>query len=69
MWGKTLTLDQIQKRGWSLVNRCYLCQMDEESINHILLHCVKTKGFMGDVLCFFWVVLGTSPLVRGTLLG
>ena len=41
----------------------------EESINHILLHCVKTKGFMGDVLCFFWVVLGTSPLVRGTLLG
>ena len=40
-WGKVLTLDQLQKRGWSLVNRCCLCLAHEESIDHILLHCGK----------------------------
>ncbi|RVW81803.1 hypothetical protein CK203_051612 [Vitis vinifera] len=24
--GKGLTLDQLQRRGWALANRCYLCQ-------------------------------------------
>ena len=42
-WGKVLTLDQIQKRGWVLANRCFLCQAHEESINHLLLHCEKTR--------------------------
>ena len=42
-WGKAITLDELQKRGWPLANRCYLCQMHEESIDHILLHCAKTR--------------------------
>ena len=42
-WGKALTLDQLQKRGWPLANRCYLCQLHEELIDHILLHCAKTR--------------------------
>ena len=42
-WGKALTLDQLQKRGWALANRCYLCQRNEESIDHILLHCEKAR--------------------------
>ena len=42
-WGKALTLDQIQKRGWLLVNRCYLGQMHGESIDHILLHCANAR--------------------------
>ena len=41
-WGKVLTLDQFQRRGWSLANHCFLCS-HEESINHILLHCDKVK--------------------------
>lgn len=24
-WSKVLTLDQVKKRGWALVNRCYFC--------------------------------------------
>ena len=24
-WGKILTLDRLQKRGWALANRCFLC--------------------------------------------
>ena len=38
-WGKTLTLDLVQKRGWSLANRCFMCLENEETINHLLLHC------------------------------
>ena len=38
-WGKTLTLDLVQKRGWSLANRCFMCLGNEETIDHLLLHC------------------------------
>ena len=37
-WGKILTLDKLQRRGWHLPNRCYLYGRDEESAHHILLH-------------------------------
>ena len=42
-WGKTLTLDQFQRREWSLANHCFLCLSHEESIDHILLHCDKAR--------------------------
>ena len=28
-WGKTLTLDQLQKKWWPLVNKGYVCQMNQ----------------------------------------
>ena len=37
-WGKILTLDELQRRGWHLPNRCFLYGRDEESAHHILLH-------------------------------
>ena len=42
-WRRVLTLDRLQKRGWALANRCFMCQMFEESIDHLLLHCEKTR--------------------------
>ena len=41
-WGKALTLDEVQMRGFSLANRCFLCHSEEEIVDHILLHCAKT---------------------------
>ena len=38
-WGKVLTLDQLKRRGITLVNRCFLCQEKEETIDHFLVHC------------------------------
>ena len=35
-WGKILTLDKLQRKGWHLPNCCYLCGCDEESAYHIL---------------------------------
>ncbi|KAL6350788.1 hypothetical protein AAG906_031374 [Vitis piasezkii] len=31
-WGKILTLDKLQRRGWQLPNRCFLCGYEEESV-------------------------------------
>ncbi|RVW17676.1 hypothetical protein CK203_071703 [Vitis vinifera] len=42
-WRKVQTLDYLQKRGWALANRCFLCQLFEESIDHLLLHCEETR--------------------------
>ena len=42
-WGKVLTLDKLQKRGWQLPNRCFLCGCEEETVNHILIHCMAVR--------------------------
>nr|CAN82775.1 hypothetical protein VITISV_000481 [Vitis vinifera] len=31
-WGKILTLDRLQKRGWQLPNRCFLCGCEKENV-------------------------------------
>ena len=40
-WGKTLTMDQLKKRGFSLASRCAFCGQDEESLEHLFIHCPK----------------------------
>ncbi|RVX12326.1 putative ribonuclease H protein [Vitis vinifera] len=42
-WEKILTLDRLQRRGWHLPNRCFLCGYEEKNVNHILLHCIVVK--------------------------
>ena len=41
--GKSFNFKSSSKKRWSLVNRCYLCQVEEESIDVIFLHCVKIR--------------------------
>ena len=38
-----LTLDQLKRRGIPLVNRCFLCEEEEETIDHLLMHCSRAK--------------------------
>ncbi|RVW65604.1 putative ribonuclease H protein [Vitis vinifera] len=57
-WEKLLTLDKLQRRGWQLPNRCFLCGCDEENVNHILLHCTVVRPLWEIVLALFganWV--------------
>ena len=68
-WGKTLALDQVQKRGWSLANRCFLCHVKEESINHLLVHCVKTRVMWELLFALFRVSWVLPSSIKETLLG
>ena len=39
VWGKVLTLDQLKRRGRPLASWYYLCENEEESIDHLLVQC------------------------------
>jgi hypothetical protein len=41
--GKILTLDNLRKRNFVLVNRCGMCKKEEETIDHLLLHCESAQ--------------------------
>ena len=40
-WGKVLMLDQLKYHGRALANRCFLCEEDEETMEHLLVYCKK----------------------------
>ena len=42
-WGKVLTLDQLKRCERAFANRCFLCEKDEETIDHLLIHCKRAK--------------------------
>ncbi|RVX02510.1 LINE-1 reverse transcriptase-like [Vitis vinifera] len=54
-WGKILTLDQLQRRGYSLANRCFLCLTEAETVDHLLLHCVMTRTLWNLLFSLFGV--------------
>ena len=56
-------------RGWALANKCYFCQAKEESINHPLLHCEKTRALWEMLFTLFEVSWVFLLLIRETLLG
>ena len=37
---KTLTLDQLRKRGWRISNKC-LCKVKEEMGDHVSFFCLE----------------------------
>lgn len=42
-WGKILTLDNLRKKGFHLATWRYLCQEDEDTVDHLLILCDKTR--------------------------
>ncbi|RVW46482.1 ADP-ribosylation factor [Vitis vinifera] len=69
LMGKVLTVDQLKRRGWNLANICFLCCAEEETINHILVHCSKARVLWDLVFTLFGVNWVLPLTVRDTLLG
>ncbi|CAN0891450.1 Putative ribonuclease H protein At1g65750 [Linum grandiflorum] len=38
-YGKIATLDNLQRRGMQLANRCVMCGICNETVEHLLIHC------------------------------
>ena len=56
-----LTIDNLVKRNLSLVNWCCLCRCDEETVDHLLIHCKFAHGLWSEVFLMFglqWVMPG-----------
>ena len=67
-WGKVLTLDQLKRRGMILVNRCFMCEEDEENIDHLLIHCKRAQMLWNLLLSIFGISWVFSQSVLHTLL-
>ena len=75
-WGKVLTLNQLKRRGMTLVNRCFMYEEDEENIDHLLIHCKSAKmlwnlflSIVGTSWVFPQSVLHTLLAWQGTAVG
>jgi uncharacterized membrane protein len=56
---KILTLDNLGRMGMVVVNRCWLCESDGESVDHHLLHCVAASSLWTAFFAWFglcWVM-------------
>ncbi|KAJ9701721.1 hypothetical protein PVL29_006900 [Vitis rotundifolia] len=52
-----------------MANRCFLCLSELETVDHLLLHCVKTRVLWNIVFSLFGVAWVLSCTVKETLLG
>ena len=63
-WGKVLTADQLKKRGFQLASRCPLCQKDEETLEHLLIHSPAVWCLWATPHFFSKYGLGLPPLSK-----
>ena len=67
-WGKVLTLDQLKRRGMTVANRCFMCEEEEENIDHLLIHCKFAKMLWDLILSIVGISWVFPQSVLHTLL-
>ena len=61
-------LDNVQRRGVAVANRCYLCGKEEENCNHLLLHCGFSRAVWHLLISLFGVSWVLPHTVKDLLL-
>ncbi|RVW74773.1 hypothetical protein CK203_059437 [Vitis vinifera] len=64
-WGKVLTQEQLQRRGFSLANRCFLCLSEEETMDHLPTALYQDAGPMEPSFLSFWYILDSLVFNEG----
>ena len=67
-WGKVLTMDQLKRRGMTFANRCFMCEEEEETIDHLLIHCKIAKMLWDLILSIVGISWVFPNSVMHTLL-
>ena len=62
---KCLTIDNLRKRKVWILNWCYMCKRNGESVDHLFLHCPLASDLWATVLGLF----GVSWVMPRTVLG
>ena len=60
---KILTLENLKKRGFIIVNRCVLCKNDGELVDHIMLHYPFTKKVWDKI----WSLMNVDRVFHATI--
>ncbi|XP_059629880.1 uncharacterized protein LOC132272811 [Cornus florida] len=61
--GRILTQDNLRRRSQVVVNRWFMCLSDEESVDHLLIHCSLARecwDLMLGLFGFYWVMPGSA---------
>ena len=53
--GKCLTIDNLRKRKVCILDWCYMCKCNSESVNHLFLHCPVASEVWDMVFGLFGV--------------
>ena len=64
-WGKVLTLEQLQRRGFSLASRCFLCLSEVEMMDHIFTSLCQDAGLVESYFLPFWYDLDSFVYSEG----
>jgi hypothetical protein len=56
---KIPTIDNLRRKGMIVVNRCWLCESDGESVDHLFLHCGVSNALWNAIFSRFglcWIM-------------
>ena len=68
-WNKILTIDQLKRRGWNMLNRYYLCKVEQETNDHLILFCKKATVLWSLLFSIFDVQWVLHSSIKKNLVG
>ena len=68
-WNRILIIDQLKRRGWNMLNRCYLCKVEEETSDYLILFCKKTTMLWSLLFSLFDVQWVLHSSIKRNLIG
>ncbi|KAJ9693622.1 hypothetical protein PVL29_009537 [Vitis rotundifolia] len=66
-WSRLLTTDRLMRFVWSIPIRCFLCNNEEETIDHLLLFCEKARMLWLLIFSLFGVQWVMHSFVKRNL--